>query len=286
MMYAPVPSPATVGTGEENMHDFLQQIRAFPLLTAQQEQQLAKRCAAGDEEAICQLVQANLRLVVSVAREYGGRGVSLLDLIQEGCIGLLAAAKKYDYTKDCRFATYATLWIRQGITRYLENQSSIIRVPAYTADLLRKISSAQMALRQQNDAEPSIEQIGQYCGIEPEKVGKLLQLQPQTVSLDTPVGENDTMGVLMEDIHAPQPQQRLVRQALTQTLDKLLSMLTPRQAQVLRLHYGLDDGNGCSLEQIGARLGISKERARQIEKQAMERLKQLGADIGLEDFLE
>lgn len=286
MMYAPVPSPVPVGTGEENMHDFLRQIRSFPLLTAQQEQELAKRCAIGDEEAICQLVQANLRLVVSIAREYGNRDISLLDLIQEGCIGLLAAAKKYDYTRDCRFATYATLWIRQGITRYLENQGSVIRVPAYTADLLRKISTARAALRQQIDEEPSVEQISRACGLEPEKVEKLLQLQPQTVSLDTPVGENDTMGVLMEDIHSPQPQQLLVRQALTQTLDKLLSMLTPRQAQILRLHYGLDDGNSCSLEQIGAQLGISKERVRQIEKQAMERLKQLGADTGLEDFLE
>lgn len=282
MMYTPTP----VSAGEENMGTFLQEIRSIPLLTAQQEQALAKRCNQGDEEAIRQLVQANLRLVVSVAKEYSSRGVSILDLIQEGCIGLLAAAKKYDYTKDCRFATYATLWIRQSITRYLENQGSIIRVPAYTADLLRKISTAQQALRQSTDLEPTVEEIGAFCGLEPEKVQKLLQLQPQTCSLDAPAGEDDTVGVLVEDLHSPQPQELLVRQALTETLEKLLSMLTERQAQVLRLHYGMEDGVSCSLEQIGARLGISKERARQIEKQAMDRLKELGADIGLEDFLE
>ncbi len=284
MMYMPVPTPAC--TGEENMGTFLREIRSIPLLSPQQEQALAKRCAEGDEEAIRQLVQANLRLVVSVAKEYAGRGVSVMDLIQEGCIGLLAAAKKYDYTKDCRFATYATLWIRQGMSRYLENQGSVIRVPAYTAEMLRKINSAQTALRQSADREPTIEEIGEYCGFEPEKVRRLLQLQPQTFSLDAPVGENDTVAVLVEDIHSPQPQERLVHQALAETMEKLLSMLTPRQAQVLRLHYGMDDGICCSLEQIGAKLGISKERARQIEKQAMERLKQLGADIGLEDFLE
>lgn len=273
-------------TGEENMSAFLREIRQIPLLTAQQEHALAVRCAQGDEEAIRLLVQANLRLVVSVAKEYAGRGVSVLDLIQEGCIGLLAAAQKYDYTRDCRFATYATLWIRQGITRCLENQSDMIRVPAYTAELLRKIRTAQSTLRQTNDTEPTTAEIADFCGMETEKVHKLLQLRTQTVSLDAPIDENDPIGVLLEDEHSAQPQELLVRQALTETMEKLLSMLTERQAQILRLHYGMDDGVCRSLEQIGAQLGISKERARQIEKQAMDRLKQLGADFGLEDFLE
>lgn len=284
MPYIPMPTP--VGAGEENMSDFLKEIRAIPLLSAQQELDLAKRCNQGDEEAICMLVQANLRLVVSIAKEYSGRGVSVLDLIQEGCIGLLAAAKKYDYTKDCRFATYATLWIRQGMTRYLENQGSVIRIPGYTAELLRKITAAQTLLRQQNGQEPTVEQISDVSGMEPDKICRLLQLQPQMISLDAPLGEQDCVASLVEDVHASQPQERLVRQALTQTLERLLSMLTPRQAQVLRLHYGLDDGVCLSLEQIGVQLGISKERTRQIEKQAIRRLKALGADIGLEDFLE
>lgn len=279
-------SYALSSTGEKDMGAFLREIRSIPLLTQQQEEELAVRCNRGDEEAIRLLVQANLRLVVSVAKEYAGRGVPVLDLIQEGCIGLLAAAKKYDYTRECRFATYATLWIRQGITRYLENQSAMIRVPAYTAELLRKIESARAALSQSGEGEPTVAEIADFCGMEAEKVHKLLQLRPQTVSLDAPIGESEPMGVLVEDERSAQPQELFVRQALTETMEKLLSMLTERQAQVLRMHYGMDGGTCRSFEQIGAQLGISKERARQIEKQAIERLKQLGADFGLEDFLE
>ncbi len=275
-----------VGTGEENIQQFLRDIRAFPLLTPQQELELAKRCAAGDEDAIRQMVNANLRLVVAVAREYAGRGVPLLDLIQEGCIGLLAAAKKYDYTMGCRFATYAALWIRQGVRRSLESQSGIIRVPGHTAELIRRVNAARNQLLQATGAVPTVEQIARQCGMEVEKVLQLLQLQPETCSLDAPVGEEDTAVVLLEDLHSPQPHQRLVRQALTQTMEKLLSMLSPRQSQVLRLHFGMEDSICHSLEQIGIRLGISKERVRQIEKQAMDRLKELGADMGLEDFLE
>ena len=288
MMYLPVLelNSAPVGTTEENIQQFMQEIRAFPLLTPQQELELAKRCADGDEEAIRQMVNANLRLVVSVAREYAGRGVPLLDLIQEGCVGLLAAAKKYDYTKDCRFATYATLWIRQGVKRYLENQNSLIRVPAHTAEQIRRIEIARNILRQTMESEPTIDQIAQHCCMDREKVLRLQQLQPETCSLDAPAGEDDTIAVLLQDLHSPQPQEMLVRQALSQTMEKLLSMLTQRQSQVLRLHFGMEDGVCHSLEQIGLQLGISKERVRQIEKQAMDRLKELGADMGLEDFLE
>ena len=287
MMITPVQESDHIscGTGEENIQQFLQEIRAYPLLTLQQEQELAKRCADGDEDAIRQMVNANLRLVVSVAREYAGRGVPLLDLIQEGCIGLLAAAKKYDYTKECRFATYATLWIRQGVTRYLENHSSIIRVPAHTAEQIRRINTARNMLHQATGTEPTLEQIARHCGMSEEKVRGLLKLQPETCSLDAPAGE-DSIGVLVEDLCSPQPQELLVRQALNQTMNKLLSMLSERQSQVLRLHFGMEDGVCHSLEQIGIRLGISKERVRQIEKQAMDRLKELGADMGLEDFLE
>lgn len=282
MIETPLP-PAP--TGDESISDFLSQIRSIPLLSAQQEQSLARHCAEGDEQAIRQLVLSHLRLVAAIAREYSGRGVSVLDLVQEGCIGLLHAAKKFDYTRDCRFATYAALWIRQSMTRYLENQSGMIRVPGHTAELLRRIRAAQTRLRQVLGREPEPEEVSRECGMEAERVRKLLQLQPQTVSLDVPVSDGDTMAVLMQDPDSPQPQDRLVRQALAQTLEKLLSMLTPRQAQVLRLHYGLE-GNSLSLEQIGVQLGISKERARQIEKQAIDRLKQLGGDFGLEDFLE
>ncbi len=282
MLYTPTP---TAPAPEENMSAFLRQIRAIPLLSAQQEQELAARCVQGDEAAIRTLVLSNLRLVVSVAKEYGGRGVPVMDLIQEGCIGLLAAAKKYDHTRDCRFASYATLWIRQSITRYLESQQSIIRVPAYTAEQLRKIRDAEQALRRELKRAPTDEELAAHCAMDIEKLRRVRFLQPQTVSLDAATDEDDPIGARIEDIHSAQPQERLVRQALTQTMEKLLSMLTPRQAQVLRMHYGMD-GERKSLEQIGAQLGISKERARQIEKQAIDRLKELGADIGLEDFLE
>ena len=268
------------------MAQFLREIREFPLLSPEEEVALAKRCADGDEDAIRQLVSANLRLVVSIAREYAGRGVPLLDLIQEGCIGLLSAAKKYDYTRQCRFATYAALWIRQSITRYLENHSSIIRVPAHTAELMHRVTAAQTALRQSTGTEPDVEAVADCCGLTPEKVEKLLALQPETCSLDAPASEDTSVGGLREDGQSPQPQQRLGRQALYETMERLLSMLTPRQQQVLRLRFGMEGDTCLSLEQIGTRLGISKERARQIEKQAIEKLKKLGGDMGLEDFLE
>ena len=274
------------GTGEESIQQFMRDIRDYPLLTPEEELELAKQCADGDEDAIRQMVIANLRLVVSLAREYAGRGVPLMDLIQEGCIGLLAAAKKYDYTKECRFATYANLWIRQSIKRYLENQSGLIRVPAHTAEQIRRIRAAANVLRQSLGEEPTAQQIALQCGMELEKVIRLQQLQPETCSLDAPVGAEDTVGVLVEDLRYPQPQEMLVRQALIQTMEKLLSMLSYRQREVLRLRFGMEDGMCYSLSQISVRLGISKERVRQIEKQAMEQLKELGADMGLEDFLE
>lgn len=288
MTYTPLRelNSSPVGVGEESVQQFMRDIREYPLLTAQQEMELAKRCGEGDEAAIRQMVNANLRLVVSLAREHSGRGVPLMDLVQEGCIGLLAAAKKYDYTKECRFATYASLWIRQSMKRYLENMSGLIRVPAHTADQIRKMNAAAGDLRQSLGQEPTAQQIADRCGIEVEKVLRLQQLQPETCSLDAPIGEEDTVGVLVEDLRNPQPQEMLVRQALTQTMEKLLSMLPQREKQVLRLHFGMEDGKCYSLAQISAQLGVSKERARQIEKQAMERLKELGADMGLEDFLE
>ena len=278
--------PEPLDAGEDTMRQFLAEIRQYPRLTAQQERELAMRCAQGDAEAIRQMVNSNLRLVVSVAREYAGRGVPLLDLIQEGSIGLIAAAKKFDHTLDFRFSTYATKWIRQGITQCLADYG-LIRVPQHTAQQIRQILSARTQLAQENGAEPTEQELAAYCNVSVQRVQRLLQLKPDICSLDTPVGEEDTaLWALLEDIDAAQPQEKLVRDELSQTLNKLLSLLTERQQLTLRLHFGLEDGICHSLEEISRQLGVSKERVRQIERQAMQRLQQSGASMGLEDFLE
>ena len=269
---------------EEDMRDYLREIGSYPRLSYAQERDLARRCAEGDADAIKALVSANLRLVVSIAKEYAGRGVPLLDLVQEGSIGLLAAAKKFDYTLDYRFSTYATKWIRQGVTRCIMNHAGLIRVPQYTAERIRKVILARAELTQKNGEQPTVSQLADHCGFPEDKVQELLGLLPEVYSLDA--GDDIALGLLVEDLEAPQPQEELVRRELKRTLDELLGMLTERQQQVLRLHYGMADGVCYSLEQISKVLGVSKERTRQIERQAMEKLKKLGVDFGLEDYLE
>lgn len=269
----------------DSIHQYMQEIRRYPRLTPEQERTLAMGCAAGEEKAIKAMVSSNLMLVVSVAREYAGRGVPMLDLIQEGSIGLIAAAKKFDYTRNLRFSTYATKWIHQGIARCVMEHQGLMRVPHYTSERISRVLRIRQSLMQQNAEEPTVEQLAQACQMSEDNVEKLLQLCPQVYSLDTPVGEDGTEQMLLEDLQAPRPEEELVRQELKRTLDEMLCLLTQRQQQVLRLRYGLTGEEPCSMEQAGKQLGISKERVRQIEHEAMDKLKKMGADFGLEDFL-
>ena len=277
------PTPAA----EDDVSQYLQMIRTFPRLTPEEERDLARQCAEGDEDAIRTMVCANLRLVVSIAKEYAGRGVPLLDLIQEGSIGLLTASRKFDYTLEYRFSTYATKWIRQGISRCLLNHAGLIRIPAHTAEKIRLVLSSRKQLHQQLEREPSNGEIAIHSGIPEKKVTEYLGLIPEVCSLDTPAGEEEdgTLQLLLEDLQAPQPYEELVRRELKTTLESLLGTLNERQQQVLRLHYGMEGGICYSLDQIGKKLGISKERARQIEHQALDKLQKQGMGLGLEDYL-
>ncbi len=271
----------------DDMGRYLQEIRSYPRLTPEEERVLAMACKAGDGEAIRKMVSANLRLVVSVAKEYADRGVPLLDLCQEGSIGLLIAAKNFDYTLEFRFSTYATKWIRQRITRYIAGHAGLIRVPEHTAERVRKLLFVRAELTKQLERTPTAEELAKACEISWERVEELLGYVPEVCSLDAPLGaeEDNTLAILLEDTQTPQPFESLVRQELKENIEDLLSKLDARQSQVLRLRFGMDDGVCHSLEDIRKILGVSKERVRQIEQQAIKKLGKLSAGLGLEDFL-
>lgn len=274
-------------SASDDMSQFLRDIRQYPLLSAEEERELAMGCARGEEEAIRRMVNSNLRLVVSIAREYAGRGVPLLDLIQEGSIGLLAAAKKFDYTLEYRFSTYATKWIRQGVTRCLLNHKGMIRVPVHTAERIRRVQQAQQSLMAELGREPTLGEIGKVCDMSAERVQELMHLSPEVYSLDASANEDENGGIghFIADVEAAEPYEELVAKELARNVSKLLDCLNERQQYIVRMHFGMEDGICHSLEEIGSKMGISKERARQIERQGMEKLQKLGTSMGLEEFL-
>lgn len=273
---------------EDELTAYVREIRKYPLLTQEEERELAIQCAEGDTEALRKMVTANLRLVVSVAREYAGRGVPMMDLVQEGNIGLIVATRKFDYRLDFRFSTYATKWIRQGITRCLMNHAGMIRVPMHTAERMRKLMGAKAAYTQENGHAPTISTLSALTGIPAEKVNKLLGLIPEICSLDAPAREDGetTLGQILADTTTGEPAESLIQAQLLELMEHLMSRLNERQQTIIKMHFGMDDGICHSQEEIATHLGISKERVRQIEQQAFTKLKTMGADLGLEDFLE
>lgn len=238
------------------------------------------------EEIVRNLVNDNLGLVGKVANAYTDRGVPRLDLFQEGAIGLIKAAKTYDPTQSS-FSTYATKCIHREIKRCVLNHAGMIRVPRHTMEKICKILAVRTQL-QQREQNPTTAQIAQHCDLPAERVEELLQLVPNVCSLDIPVGEDgdDTLQILLENAQTPEPYEALARQELKDILESLLSRLDPRQRQILRLHFGMEDGNRYSQQQIADKLEISKQRVQQLEKQGIKKLQAYGADLGLEDFLE
>ncbi len=254
---------------------YLRDIGAAPLLTASQEVELAKRIEQGDAEASREFVLANLRLVVSVAKRYAGRGLSLLDLIQEGNIGLMRAVQKYNWQRGFRFSTYATWWIRQAISRAIGDHARTIRLPAHITEAITKVNRTAQELVQELNRPPTPEEIGQRLGLTADRVRELQTFASQPISLETPVGEEDetALGELVPDTMGESPADAATRQVLkTEMADVLEDVLTPRERLVLQLRFGLGNGHVFPLQQVGERLGITRERVRQIEMEALRRV--------------
>ena len=267
---------------------YLREIGKVELLTAEQEVSLARRIEAGDEAARRQLVEANLRLVVSIARRYAGRGMSLLDLIQQGNLGLIRAVEKFDYHRGFKFRTYATWWIRQAITRGLADQARTIRVPVHVVETINKVMRAQRKLLQDSGRDPTPEEIGAAMGISADKVRETLKVSQAPVSLETPVGEEGDaqLGDFLEDVAAPAPPVAVEGVLQSEELVAVLGLLTRRERAVLELRFGLRDGKPQTLEEVGRQFGLTRERIRQIEAQTLAKLKAYRDSQGLRDFLE
>ncbi|GEO73650.1 DNA-directed RNA polymerase, sigma subunit (sigma70 sigma32) [Levilactobacillus namurensis DSM 19117] len=267
---------------------YLKEIGRVNLLTADEEVALALRIEEGDEEAKQELAEANLRLVVSIAKRYVGRGMQFLDLIQEGNMGLMKAVEKFDYRKGFKFSTYATWWIRQAITRAIADQARTIRIPVHMVETINKLIRIQRQLLQDLGREPTPEEIGAEMDMPTEKVREILKIAQEPVSLETPIGEEDDshLGDFIEDQDATSPADHAAYELLKEQLESVLDTLTDREENVLRLRFGLDDGRTRTLEEVGKVFGVTRERIRQIEAKALRKLRHPSRSKQLKDFLE
>jgi RNA polymerase primary sigma factor len=265
---------------------YLKEIGRVPLLTAAEEVALAKRIEEGDEEAKKRLAEANLRLVVSIAKRYVGRGMQFLDLIQEGNLGLIKAVEKFDYRKGYKFSTYATWWIRQAITRAIADQARTIRIPVHMVETINKLIRVQRQLLQELGREPVPEEIAQRMGITVERVREIQKVAQEPVSLETPIGEEEDshLGDFIEDEEAPAPAEAAGYQLLKEQLEEVLDTLTNREEKVLRLRFGLADGRARTLEEVGQVFGVTRERIRQIEAKALRKLRHPTRSKKLRDY--
>ncbi len=267
---------------------YLKEIGKVPLLSAEEEINLAKRMDAGDEEAKKKLVEANLRLVVSIAKRYVGRGMLFLDLIQEGNLGLIKAVEKFDYKKGFKFSTYATWWIRQAITRAIADQARTIRIPVHMVETINKLIRVSRQLLQELGRDPRPEEIAVEMDLSEDKVREILKIAQEPVSLETPIGEEEDshLGDFIPDDDAPAPAEAAAFSLLKEQLVEVLDTLTPREQKVLRLRFGLDDGRARTLEEVGKKFDVTRERIRQIEAKALRKLRHPSRSKKLKDYLE
>ncbi len=267
---------------------YLKEIGRVPLLSAEEELALSEQMAAGDSAASKRLSEANLRLVVSIAKRYVGRGMQFLDLIQEGNLGLIKAVEKFDYTKGFKFSTYPTWWIRQSITRAIADQARTIRIPVHMVETINKVKKVSSQLLHKNGHEPTAEEIAQEIDMPIEKVSEIMRVSQEPVSLETPIGEEEDshLGDFIPDDDAPAPAEAASYTLLKEQISKVLSTLTPREEKVLRLRFGLEDGRQRTLEEVGKEFNVTRERIRQIEAKALRKLRHPGRSKKLRDFLD
>lgn len=267
---------------------YLKEMGRIPLLTSEEEKRIASAIAAGDDSARKELTEANLRLVVSIAKRYVGRGMLFLDLIQEGNMGLIKAVEKFDYTKGYKFSTYATWWIRQAITRAIADQARTIRIPVHMVETINKLSRVKRQLVQELGRDPQPDEIAKEMGVSVEKVREIMKIAQEPVSLETPIGEEEDshLGDFIPDDEMPAPVEAATSTMLNEQLMDVLSSLTPREEKVLRLRFGIDDGRQRTLEEVGKEFNVTRERIRQIEAKALRKLRHPSRSRRLKDFLE